>query len=248
MGAYGMMKKTSQANMEGRVTTQATSSDTWSCTYGGSVTVVENSQGADAPHAGDTAMFTYKGCEDASGFVMNGTQSLTLKSITADSDTRVAVSIELINDISITTNTDQATLKGTMLISLDETWSDTAYSIMLGLKSDKIELTNGSEKTAIYALDYALFNDSTGAWWFTQDNVQDVNGEVIRIDTTARFDGQNCGYPYQGSGMIYGKNSSVKVTARSGNVTDLEIDTNGDGVVDTTKQVGSGEVFEVSCY
>jgi len=257
MNAYGMMKKVEGTSSSGRVTTQALTDEySYSCTYDGKITFKEVGldDNPETAQVGDNATITYENCEEVDGFVMNGTQKLTTQKITEMSDARNAVTIEIINDISITTGTDQATLKGTMLLSLDEQWSDTSYSTLIGLRSDKIELTNGTEKEAIYALDYTVFNDSTGAWWFNQDNVLDVNGEVIRIDTTARFDGQNCSYPYQGSGMIYGKNSSVKVTARSGkvtarsgNVTDLEIDTNGDGTVDTTKQVGSGEVFEDHC-
>jgi len=238
----------------GRITAQAVSSETESCTYGGTLTYTEVDQDSnpDTSQVGDKVTFTYNACKEWQDLEYNGTQTLTLTRLDEDSETRSKGNIEIVNDLSMKTSEEQASLKGTILLSLEETrtcadcFPTTAW---FGLKSDKIDISRGSEHLAIYALDYAIYNDyDNDTWWFTQDNVLDINnGDVIRIDTTARFDGQGCDYPYQGSAMIYGKNSSMKVTARSGNVTDLEIDTNGDGSIDTTKQVGSDEVFSVYC-
>ncbi|MDM7322244.1 MAG: hypothetical protein P3W87_002955 [Gammaproteobacteria bacterium] len=47
--------------------------------------------------------------------------------------------------------------------------------------------------------------------------------------------------------MIYGKNSSMKMTALLDNIANLEIDTDGNGSFEATRQVGSGEVFSLYC-
>lgn len=235
------------------ITAQATSTETETCHYGGTITYTEVDQDGDPEtiQAGDKVKFTFNGCKNWNSVEYNGTQTITLISLTEDNETRLKASFEIANDLNITSDSDKASVKGTIQLSLDETrecqdcFPTTA---LIGLKSDKFELTSGNERAVIYALDYAIYNDgNSGAWWFTQDNILDINGQVIRIDTTAQFDGQGCSYPYQGSAMIYGKNSSAKVTARSGNVTDLEIDKDGNGTIDATKQVGSGEVFDLYC-
>lgn len=254
LDAVNRMRTHTGSGTSGRLTAQATSTETEPCSYGGTLTYTEVDQDSnpETHQAGDKVEFSFDGCKVSNFVEYNGKQTITLISLTEDSETRLAVSFDIANDLNISHSSDQVSLKGTIQLSMDETLTCRdcfPTTALIGLKSDKIELTSSSERAVIYALDYTNYNDyNSGAWWFAQDNTLDINGQVIRLDTTDHFDGQDCNYPYQGSAMIYGKNSSVKVTARSGNVTDLEIDTNGDGIFDTTKQVGSEEVFEVYCY
>lgn len=233
-----------------RLTAQATETYQEACAQGGSIAITVTTASSSTLQAGDVFQFAFNACKPDASTEISGTETMTVKSLSEYSDTRFKATVDLdIQNFSYKTATETTVLNAELLVGYDLIDSGSTNTELLTLQSDKIELVSGASKASIYELDYAFFYDynSPWAWWFTQDNILDVNGEVIRVDTTSRFDAYGCNYPYQGSGMIHGKNSSVRVTAGSGNVTTLEIDTNGDGIIDSTKQVGSDEVFTISC-
>lgn len=212
------------------VTAQAVSDLVWNCSGGGEL--IESWNDADGnfiDSAGDSYSTTYNNCVEG-GITMNGGVSATLGDFSA-----AAMSGSFsFNNLSISYSGFTVTIDGDMTYSASRTGSDA--SVTLQISSLTTTDPSGSSTIANATLQYSL-NESTLAYSYTISATLSgtaIGGQVT-VTTITPFAGTGAGYPESGSMRITGAGgSSVTVTAIDGNNVRLDVDSNGDGAVDST--------------
>ena len=184
--------------------------------------------------AGDSYSTTYNNCVEG-GITMNGGVSATLGTLAGDTfgDYQISGSFSF-NNLSISYSGFTVTIDGDMTYSASRTGSD--VSATLQISSLTTADPSGSSAIANATLQYSL-NESTLAYLYTISATLSgtaIGGQVT-VATTTPFAGTGAGYPESGSMRVTGAGgSSVTVTAIGGASVRLDVDSNGDGVVDST--------------
>lgn len=221
------------------------------CAQGGSYTLTGNVSDSGQPAVGNTLTASFNNCNDGTETV-NGALSLTLTGLNKSTNgTGGSANMTMHADnLSVASANSNLTVDGSLSVAVQIVASNNVtQSTQVSLTSPQltfIDSTYGSQ--SVLGLNYTLFNDlSARTWWFTQDDTVNDNGQVFAVKTTQKFAGMGCAYPASGSAIITGSKSSVVVTAMANNQTQLQIDTNGDNTIDTTKTVSSNSVFALVC-
>ncbi|MDM7322245.1 MAG: hypothetical protein P3W87_002960 [Gammaproteobacteria bacterium] len=143
LDAVKRMRAHADSGTSSRLTAQVTSTETVNCFYGGTYTETEVDQDGDPETAqgGDKITFTFNNCKYLDNITFNGTQTITLTSLTEDSETRLKASLKIANDLNIRGGSNQVSLKGIIQLSMDKTRACQDCPLttaLIGLKSDVV--------------------------------------------------------------------------------------------------------------
>jgi hypothetical protein len=216
----------------------ATVSATDTCTGGGTVTLTGTKANPDVDTAGDNVNFTFNSCVEG-GVTLNGSLSAAIVSVNP------AQTLEVVdvgaNQFTATRLGIGGRLHGTVRVTLDDT--DPAKSVVqVGSSSISFNrLVAGNVRATRTLSNYAYLSETTVATGSVAETFSyDASGSFPRLGTYA-FSAKTtqpvvtpagAAVPSSGAGKVTGANgSSVTITVITGGVR-LEVDRNGDNVID----------------
>jgi hypothetical protein len=187
---------------------------------------------------GDTFRVVYELCDDGVGEVIDGTVDFTVREFTVDLTTGLyMVSMDsVLTNLQVLTGTDTITSNGDVTITLDTTQApfieagSSGTSMTVDSNASSETLSNyTSRQTVDGSVQELPFTLSASG---TLDSTQLAG--VVRYSTPVTFAGQGAEYPSSGALLVEGENSSARLTAVDNVNVTIEIDSNGDGVIDDT--------------
>lgn len=218
-----------------RVTPQQVWDNVWPCSGGGTLTDTWNDADDNFDDsAGDSYSTTYSNCVE-SGVSMNGGVTVTLATMVGDTfaDYQISGSFGF-NNFSTRYSGLSVTINGGMTYSASRIGSNVSATLQIPLLTTTS--TSGGSTITNATLQYSL-NEGTRAYSYTIAatlNGTSIGGQVT-ITTIAPFAGAGAAYPVSGSVRVTGAaDSSVTMTAIGGGNVRLDVDINGDGVVDSS--------------
>ncbi len=188
--------------------------------------------------ANDTFSVLYTMCDEGTGEVVDGLVEFTVGDFTGNLllGTYMVSMDAVVTDLQVMTGNDAVTSNGDATVTLDTTDAPFVYAGTSG--SSMTTDSNSSSETLLdyqssqtvdgneQNLPYTLF--ATGSIESTQ-----LAGRV-RYSTPIEFGGEGVDYPSEGVLLVEGSNSSARLTAIDNVNVMIELDVNGDGVVDQT--------------
>lgn len=217
------------------VTPQQVWNDVWPCSGGGTLTDTWNDADNDGrDSAGDSYTTTYSNCVEG-GVTMNGGVTATLATLVGNTfgDYQISGSFSF-NNLAVSYSGLSVGINGGMSYSASRTGSNVSVTLQIPLLTTTSP--SGSSTIANATLQYS-FNESTFAYSYTITATlsgTSIGGQVT-ISTLTPFAGTAPGYPVSGSLRVTGAGgSSVTITAIGGGNVRLDVDSNGDGVVDSS--------------
>jgi len=231
------LRSTVPVSLTGAVYTQ-----TEPCGSGmGSITVRWNDadeNGQVSP--GDTFQVSFNGCLSA-GATLDGASTLRYLSVTGDPIAPVvpwSVSMSMsFRSLTLTEGSDVLTLQGGMTVSVQ---TPDGLSFTTSLSANELTATEpaGAETLRNFQYD-ETYNDNTKAYTWSQSGRLDstiIGGQVrFETDTMTPFTGSGTANPSTGVMVIRGRdNTSVTLRVIDSTNVDLEVDSDGDSVVDVT--------------
>jgi hypothetical protein len=187
---------------------------------------------------GDTFRAVYELCDDGAGEVIDGAIDFTVREFTGDIQTGLyMLSMDtVVSNLQVVTGTDTISNNGDATITLDTMRapfisagvSGTSMTVDSNASSETLSAYSSSQTVdgSLQALPFTL--EASG----TLDSTQ-LDG-IVRYSTPVTFAGEGVDYPSSGALLVEGDNSSARLTAVDNINVTIEIDSNGDGVVDAT--------------
>jgi hypothetical protein len=205
------------------------------CTGGGTVTLSGNVANPATLSQNDTMTFDYASCVEGDT-TTNGRFSIHVTSFSSDpaSGTFTVAMTTTITSFQITVAGETATLNGSVSVSISISAGGSALTTTV--TSSSISVGDGSSTHTLR--DYSSVHTLTSGS-FTLDvsgslTSSDFSG-TVNFDTTALLQGMGDGYAFTGRLLITGANgATIKVIVLDSTYVRLEVDSNGDGVVDAT--------------
>jgi len=210
--------------------------ETTPCTNGGTVALSGNigSQGTLSPN--DTIVFDFASCVEGDATV-DGRFSMQVTSFSGDLGGTFMLGVNVtLSSFKVTVGNAAATVVGSIAISISAVG---ASSVSTTVTSSSISVTEGG---ATHTLSHYSSSRTLASGLFSLD----VSGTLtstnfagsVTFDTATRLQGTDGSFAFAGQIVITGANgATIKVTALDGTFVRLEVDTNGDGVVDATADV-----------
>jgi len=220
------------------------------CAAGGTVTLSGDLADPNTLTVGDTITAVFDNCDENEGYVVDGALELTVAAIQGDPLTNVfLITLDtVLTDLVVTDDSGAATADGDMTLTLD---SLDFPVIMTALAGDELQLSEPGLSVTFEDYDHALTID-TGAT--PQAILAEVFGRLgssalggtVDYETVTPIQATGDNPPYAGEILVTGADASrVRIVIVSEKLVRLEIDENGDGVVDefidTTWDALSGE-------
>lgn len=187
---------------------------------------------------GDTFQVLYELCNDGAGEVIDGLVEFTVGEFTGDllSGTYMLSMDAVVTNLQAVTGTDTVTNNGDATVTLDTQQtpyveagiSGVAMTVDYNARSQTLrnyvsnQTLDGGLQTLPYTMSAAGSLDST-----------ELAG-VVQYSTPVTFAGEGADDPDTGSLLVEGENSSARLTAVDNVNVTIEVDTNGDGVIDDT--------------
>lgn len=203
------------------------------CTGGGTVTLSGNIANPSTLSPNDTITFNFASCVEADTTV-NGQFSMRVTSFSGDlaSDTFSFAVTTTLTSFQVAVAGETATVNGSISIAISAAGSMLTTTVT----SSSISVGDGGSSHTLrdYSSVRTLTSDS-----FTLDvggslTSSDFSGTVT-FDTTALLQGIGEDYAFTGQLLITGANgATIKVIVLDSTFLRLEVDSNGDGVVDST--------------
>jgi len=224
--------------------TGAVASRNLPCTYGGYLAV----SGTDADNngivsAGDSVTITGVGCREAAGTI-SGTMAMSINSVSGNFGTAPysgSFSASFAG-FAVSTSTMNATLDGSMTLSLNQTDS-VVHDITLSASSLRVTsvfagVTRSITLTGYSARDVGSLISGVASSTVTFSGNMSSSALNLSVDltTTTPFVQSNSeSYPHSGVLLATGaKGSKLRITALSNSQVQLELDENGDGTYEKT--------------
>jgi hypothetical protein len=207
------------------------------CAMGGNVDVTITVADPNGPTVGDRIVAVFDNCDDNLGYIISGTVDLTIAALQGDPLTDVfLIGFDIIlTDIEITEGTEMVTADGGFTLTLDAlafpsiTMSLAGEELQFGGNGDTITLTDFDHSLTV---DTGVVPDTKLAETFGRLDSQLLGGSVD-YDTTTSIEAMGDFDPHTGVILITGASeSSVRIVIVDDTSVTLEIDTNGDGVID----------------
>ena len=208
------------------------------CLSDGTVTLSGDIANPGTLTFGDTFRVVYEFCDDGAGEVIDGTIDFTVGDFTGDLLTGLyMLSMDaVVTNLQAITGTDTITNNGDVTITLDTMQAPFIYagasgtSMTVDSSASSETLRNFSSNQTVdgnlQTLPFTLA--ASGALDSTQ-----LEG-IVRYSTPVEFTGEGLDNPSAGVLLIEGENSSARLTAVDNINVTIEIDSNGDGVIDAT--------------
>ena len=188
--------------------------------------------------ADDTFTVLYTMCDDGNGEVVDGQIDFTVGDFTGDLQGGVYMLAmdAIVTNLQVITGSDTLTHNGDTALTLDTTdapfidagTSGTSMTIDSNASSETLmnfqssQTVDGAQQNLPYTMSASGTIDTT-----------QLSG-VVRYSTPLQFSGEGADYPSAGVLLVEGANSSARLTAVDNVNVMLELDVNGDGVVDQT--------------
>ncbi len=221
--------------------------ETSPCAVSGTVTISGDIASTTTLSRGDTINLDSDNCDDGLGEVVDGLVEMEIDEYTGDlfagGDYRLGVTVTLTN-FQVTTPNDVIMSNGDSSVVVDTLNNPMIMARISGnaiSSSDNLAsatlyeyLTTESVDSGDQALPYTLSTSGTL-------DSSELDG-VITFSTPVAFTGDSLGNRFGGELLITGMNSSARLISQGNNSVTIEIDSDGDGVVDTTIQTNWGEL------
>ena len=187
---------------------------------------------------GDTFRVEYEFCDDGFGEVINGVIDFTVRDFTGDLLTGLyMVSMDaIVTNMQVMTSTDTITNNGDATVSLDYTESPFLEAGVSG-SSMTIDSNSSSETLSNYSsgqtIDAGVQELPFTMTAFGTLDTTELDG-IVQYTTPVTFTGEGFDYPSSGSMLVEGEDSWARLTAVDNVDVTIEVDANGDGVIDDT--------------
>lgn len=217
------------------VTAQAVYTDSNACSDGGTYADSWNDADNDFTDSpGDVYSTTYTNCV-AGGVTTNGGVSATLVSFSGavSADYTMSGTFDFSN-LTVSYSGYSAGINGDMTYRARRVGS--ADTATISIPSLTISEPNGRTTIANATLQYSYDTVSFAYSYSVSATISSTAiGGAVAVATLVPFAGSGAGYPASGSMSVTGAgNSSVTLTATGGGNVRLDVDSNGDGVTDST--------------
>jgi hypothetical protein len=208
-----------------------------SCANGGTVDITATVANPNAPTVGDRIVAVFDNCDDNEGSILSGTVDLTIAAIQGDilTDVFLLALDVVLTDIVMIERTDTVTANGQFLLTLDNldfpvlALSLAGDELQFGAAGEIITLTNFDHSLQV---DIGVIPDTKLAEVLGRLDSQSLGG-TIDYDTPIPVQAIGDNDPHSGQILVTGANdSSVLINIFDSTRVTLEIDSNGDGVID----------------
>lgn len=208
------------------------------CLSGGAVTVSGDVASLLTLTPGDTFDVLFELCDEGAGEVIDGAIAFTVGDFSGDLlvGTYLLSMDGVLTDLQVATSTDTFINNGDATTTLDT--QQTPF-VATGVSGTSMTVDgNASSQTlrnyvSSSTLDGGMQNlPYTMAASGTLDTTELAG--VVQYSTPVEFSGEGANYPSAGSLLVEGSNSSARLTAVDDVNVTIEVDSNGDGVIDDT--------------
>ena len=204
-----------------------------SCPVDGTVDITATLANPPQLTVGDRIIFVFDNCDDGEGWVISGTVDLTIAALQGDPQTDVVLTgfDVLLTDVTLTDGIDTFTANGDFRLTLDAL----AFPVItMTVTGQELALGVGTTVTTFIEFEHSatLDGDLFAAEAFGRMSSPSLGGSVD-YETTAVIRAIGNFDPYEGAILVSGAGrTSVRIVIVDSSHVTLEIDTNGDGVVD----------------
>lgn len=209
------------------------------CLLTGSLTVTANLSNPLTLSANDTIDAVYVNCSDDAGEVIDGTLHFEVDAFSGDIFSgmyTMTMTMELV-DFQVRTGEDVLMARGDGTATLDTLLAPYVEASVSG--GVMITDTNSNSQTLTNYSSAQTFNGNLDPAPYTMVasgtlDSSSLTGSVV-YSTTLMFEGLGANYPHQGELLMEGENSSARLIAEQNGIdVRIEIDSDGDDVVDDT--------------
>jgi len=213
--------------------------DVLPCLVNGTVTFSGDIANPETLSVGDTYRTVYELCDDGAGEVIDGAIDFTVREFTGDIILTGLYMLSMdavVTNLQVVSGTDTITNNGDATVSLDTMQapfifagvSGTSMTVDSNASSETLSNYSSSQTVdgALQSLPFTLTASGT------LDSTQLAG--VVSYSTPVTFAGEGLDYPSSGALLVVGQDSSARLTAVDNVNVTIEIDSNGDGVVDAT--------------
>jgi hypothetical protein len=193
---------------------------------------------AGALSVGDNFLVDYDNCDDGAGEVIDGTIDLTVSAFEGDifsglydlSMTMIISTLQVttLTDVMSTSGNATARLNLMELLYAEATVTGSSITMDYNSMSDTLIDFSSMQTVDAGALDQPYTMVTQGTLTTTR-----LAGSVD-YSTPVMFAGLGSGYPYTGEFFVVGENSSIRLVADNDADVHIDIDSDGDTVVDET--------------
>ena len=212
--------------------------ETLPCDVSGSITVSGNLADPTTLSAGDVINIDADNCNDGLGETTDGVIGFTVDAISGDFLSALydlTMSLDITN-FQVTTAEDVLTTNGDTTVRLNTLNTPAVLASVSGL-SLTADSNTQSRTLTNYLTEQTLDAGQTPSP-YTMDSSGTLNsselGGVVDYATEVIFQGFDNDYPSSGELLVSGDNSSVRLTAIDNVNVQVDIDNNGDDVIDET--------------
>ena len=212
--------------------------DVFPCVVSGSVTISGDIADPLTLTVGDAFSIDATACDDGSGEIVDGLISITVTDFSGDFllGTYLLGMKALLDSLQVTTATDVISSTGDASIALDTMATPFVSASVSG--SSMMTSSNASTETlSNYATEQSTDAGITPTpYTLTSRGTVDSSqlADLVSYSTPVQFQGDGINYPHTGELLIKGGNSSARVIALDNVNVRVELDSDGDGIVDVT--------------
>ena len=217
------------------------------CTGGGTITVDAITSGASYLVVGDSLRISASNCSepvDGTTVVMNGSVSIAVTSGSYDPNSSVypkSVTLRIVtSNFSVGASGRTEVFDGDLTLALTEI---SATSGSLTATAASLSSTLGSRRITMGDYRLQVAQTSAGSTLSVSANVETNNGRLgatpvrYTLMTESPVTVSSSGSVTAGSIRITGSNSSLLLVVTSTDTLSLQVDTNGDGTIDSTRAI-----------
>ena len=207
------------------------------CAASGTVDVTVTDADPSGPTAGDRIVAVFENCDNNIGFVISGTVDLAIINLQGDLNTDVfLIGFNVIlTDIVVAEGMETARADGRFVLTLDTLQFPIITMTLVGTE---LQFGSGSNLVTLSNFTHSLIVDS-GV--IPDTKLAEVSGRLdssalggsVDYETTTSIEGSGDDDPHTGVILVSGAGgSSVRIVIVDSTSVTLEIDTNGDSVID----------------
>lgn len=210
------------------------------CEIAGSISISATVSNQSTLSAGDRITFSFNNCSNSVNEIADGTIRMTIRSFSGDVTTgenvSMSISTEFIDYNIIEGDGEVFGFDGDMTISLNAT---DPMNVVSSLSSNRLTVVENGRNQSIedYNVEFSV-DETTGAYTITTSGtfIDNANlGGAVTFRTLAPFEGTGDEDPQSGQMEITGADGGIIIiTVQGANSVLIEIDIEGDGVIDGT--------------
>ena len=236
-GPTGLLKLMRVDDLPAKVETIA-AAEVESCLNGGTVTINSTLADPNTLTVGDLISAVFADCDDGEGYVISGAVDMTVSEIQGDIFTDVfLLGLDiLLTNVEITEGAETITADGDITLTVDTLGFPV---IVENIKGSNIRFAKGPDVLTftdfdhVFQVDIGVDPEAVLVTVGGQLDSAQLGGAII-YTTTIPIEAFGDDDPHSGEILITGaEESTVRIVIHDSSSITLEVDTNGDGVVDT---------------